>query len=157
MIEILQNLEPRFESKDTVLFLELDEIHEVIFVEQGKVDVGFELNRRRKFAIRFTDKVMIGSYNCTFNKKTLFVYRCFTDICGYIIRKAKWLEIIDGYPEISGKFKENIERDYLHQIKNKVLIEKEKEIAKLKISHGQILGVVGPASLTPYEQKQMEE
>ena len=46
MMKILSNLEPRFIPRDKIIFTELEEIHEVLFVSQGQVDVGFEINRK---------------------------------------------------------------------------------------------------------------
>lgn len=53
MIEVLRNLAPRFENKGSILINELEEVLEVLFMSQGTVDIGFEINRKPKFAIRF--------------------------------------------------------------------------------------------------------
>lgn len=87
MMAILLKLEPRFCKADTILFYELQEIQEVLFVQKGFIEVGFEINRQKKFVIRFANKVIIGAYNCSVNKKTLFVYKCKTDVQGYMLRK----------------------------------------------------------------------
>lgn len=67
MLQILTHLWPRFEHKGTVLFEELEEISEVIFLSKGLVDVGFEINKKKKYVMRYTDQVVIGAYNCCFN------------------------------------------------------------------------------------------
>ena len=44
MIELLNNLEPRFYNKDSILAKELDECFELLFVEQGKYKIGYAIN-----------------------------------------------------------------------------------------------------------------
>lgn len=87
---ILRNLEPYFIAEDNIIFRELQEIEEVIFVQKGVVEVGFEINRRQKFVIRFQNKVIIGGFNCSNNKPTLFLYKCKTNVSGFMLRKPVW-------------------------------------------------------------------
>ena len=51
MSNVLTKLEPRIEYKDTILFEELDEVNEVLFISKGIVDVGFKVNNFPKFVI----------------------------------------------------------------------------------------------------------
>jgi len=46
---ILNNLMPRYEKKGETILNELDEIGEVTFVYIGKVALGFEINKIKKF------------------------------------------------------------------------------------------------------------
>ena len=78
MIGLLQNFEPRIEEKGTILFRELEDIHEVIFQEKGVIDIGFEINRIPKFVLRMNKGTIIGAYNCFENKKTIFIYRSYS-------------------------------------------------------------------------------
>ena len=109
MMDVLKNLEPRFEPAGSILFEELDEINEIFYVSKGQVDIGYELNKAKKFVIRYTDKTVIGGYNCTFSKKAIFVYKCRTECEGYTIRKLPWLEILETYEEIAVFVKHNVE------------------------------------------------
>lgn len=56
MLKVLQNLEPRFEKAKHLIYEELDEISEVVFIREGTVDVGFRINTVAKYAIRFTNE-----------------------------------------------------------------------------------------------------
>ena len=94
MIEVLQNLEPRHEHRGTMIFEELDDIREIIFIAKGQIDIGFEVNKQKRFAIRYTDRTLIGAYNCTFNIRAIFCYRATSDCEGFSIRKARWAKII---------------------------------------------------------------
>ena len=67
MIQILSNLEPRHEKRGDILYEELEEIQEIFFVQTGTIDIGYEINRQKKYVLRYTDSVSIGSYNCCFN------------------------------------------------------------------------------------------
>lgn len=132
MIDLLSNLEPRREKKGSILFQELEEISEIFFVSQGTVDIGYELNRQRKFVLRYSDKkVAIGAYNCSFNTRSLFIYRCKTETSGYFIRKCAWMELLGKDPFIENYIKQNIEKDYNTNIEIKVLTVKEMHIAKM--------------------------
>ena len=93
--------------------------------------MGLEINRLQKFVLRFSNKCLIGGYNCTFNKKTLFVYKSKTDVSGYMLRKQVWLELMNEYGIISEYFRQNIEQTYLNNIKNKILIEKTKYLKSI--------------------------
>ena len=87
------------------MFKELEEIQEVIFVQQGTVHVGFEINRKEKFVVQFANKVVIGAYNCAVNKKTIFIYKAVSDVSGYMLRKEIWQDLMNDYGEISDYFK----------------------------------------------------
>jgi CRP-like cAMP-binding protein len=128
MLAILSHLEPRFEKKGTVLFEELQEISEVIFIGKGTIDIGYEINRQRRFVMRYTNKIVMGAYNCTFNKRAIFIYRCKTDCEGYFIRKENWVNLVTMDPEIERFIKKNVTIDYEHNIKFKVLKVKEVHI-----------------------------
>lgn len=108
MMELLTKLEPRFENAGSILFEELDEINEIFFVSKGQVDIGYELNKTKKFVIRYTDKTVVGGYNCTFSKKAIFVYKCRTECEGYTIRKKYWIDMLDEYEDIAVYVKHNV-------------------------------------------------
>jgi hypothetical protein len=78
IINVLRKLEPRIEMEKSVLYEELDEINEIIFVQSGVMDIGFEINRIKKFVFRYNSNFVIGAYNCTFNQRSLFIYKCKT-------------------------------------------------------------------------------
>jgi hypothetical protein len=75
MEALLNCLEPRREDKNVIIHEELDEVNEVIFFENGMMDVGFDLNRNKTYVIRIESNILVGGYNVTFNKRTKFVYK----------------------------------------------------------------------------------
>ena len=102
MIDMLQSLEPRREDKDAILLHELDEVAEVIFIMNGIYEIGFEINRHQHMVLRYKDSNVIGAYGVTFNKRSIFIYKTYTECKGFFIRKTKWLELMDNHREISG-------------------------------------------------------
>lgn len=126
---MLQSLEPRREEKDTILINELDEVAEVIFFINGTYEIGFEINRRQHMVLRYKDCNVIGAYGVTFNKRTLFVYKTYTECKGFFIRKTKWIELIDNHKEISDHLKDAVRKEYEIYIMSKVLAEKKQKIA----------------------------
>ena len=148
MLQILMNLEPRYEQCGATLFEELEEVNEVIFFARGQCDVGFEVNKLKKYVLRFFNKVVIGAYNCTFNIRSVFCYRCHSDCEGYSIRKSNWLNILNMYPEIAYVIKSNVASEYNKSIKFKVLKAKRDHLKKLsKRADFDRISVIIPNSL----------
>lgn len=131
MIALLRNLEPRFEPKWTILYQELEEISEIFFVSNGTMDIGYEINKQRKYVLRYTNRTLVGAYNCTYNKRTMFLYRCRSECKGYFIRKENWLEAISLNKEIGDYIKENVQNEYFDNILQKVMTAKKIHIDKL--------------------------
>jgi len=73
--------------------------------------------------IRLSKGGVVGAFNCTFNKKTIFIYKVQGMFKGYTIRKLNWLKIImnEEYCEIAEIIKKNVEEEYHLKIKSKVL------------------------------------
>lgn len=69
MIEILKVLEPRkFLAKETINN-ELDEVNEILFIEKGEYNIGYEVNKTEKFKLRMGQNTVIGAFNICFNKR----------------------------------------------------------------------------------------
>jgi hypothetical protein len=52
MIEILTNLQPRIELKDTIYLRKNEDVNEILFIQTGTVDVGFECKNKQRYCIR---------------------------------------------------------------------------------------------------------
>lgn len=101
MTEILRNLEPRAEPKDSILFYELDDFTEILFFNKGQCDIGFEINRKKHFVLRQRKSIIIADHGCTFNHKSNFIYKTYTTCEGFSIRKEHWLSIMKNYDELT--------------------------------------------------------
>jgi len=68
----------------------LDEFYEFIFFTKGIVDIGFELNKKKFFAIRQFYDINLGGMGCTYDHESEFIYRTSVPCSGYSIRKHWW-------------------------------------------------------------------
>ena len=129
MFQLFICLEPRFEKKNTIIYDELDEFCEIMFVYKGKVLIGYEINKQRRYCLQYSDKCVVGGFGCTFNQRSAFIYATETDIQGFSIRKEKWAELIEDFEDIGHALKQQILLDYLNKIRSKVIGNKKKAIA----------------------------
>ena len=75
---ILKALEPiRFEPKGIISNIDED-VEEVIFIEQGVYDIGFNLNHMKRFKLRYGAKTVVGAFNVCFDKHQMFIYQTLT-------------------------------------------------------------------------------
>mmetsp|Transcript_24293 Transcript_24293/g.37503 ORF Transcript_24293/g.37503 Transcript_24293/m.37503 type:complete len:165 (+) Transcript_24293:1639-2133(+) len=135
MMQVLSNLEPRQEKKDTILFSELAEFDEVIFFMKGSFDIGYSINMQAKFKLRFKMQNVIGAYGVTFYKRALFIYRTSSFCEGYFIRKANWLAIMNNTDneDLCVEIRDHLRADYEENIKVKMLKFKHEDILKLAV------------------------
>jgi hypothetical protein len=134
MTELMLNLEPRQEPAGTIIFPTNVETNEMFFLNSGAIDIGFELNNQAKYCIRLQKGTVVGAFNCTFNKKTMFIYKAPTLFRGYTIRKLNWLKILmnEDYHNLAAVIKKNVRDEYFIKIKNRVLLEQGKYVKRLQ-------------------------
>lgn len=106
-MQMLRKLEPRYEPAGTILVDELDEMTEIIFVYEGEINVGYEINKQKKYCFKFKDKCVIGSYGINFDQRACFIYQASSKMLGYSIRKANWYELMEENPEIQFYMRRN--------------------------------------------------
>ncbi len=63
MISILNSLETRIMNKEEIIYNEMDECNEILFVCQGRYKVGYEINKKRFFKRYFGEGTIIGGFN----------------------------------------------------------------------------------------------
>lgn len=131
MLQVLTNLEPRFEKKHTIVVDELDEFNEIIFFSRGQVAVGYEINKQKWYCLRYIDKSVIGAYGLTFNQRSDLVYTTLTPCHGFSIRKSNWQKILSDNSEMAIILKQNILIQYLTYVRSKVLVKKKRAIIKM--------------------------
>lgn len=74
MNTLLFALEPRFAKVGDVLVNENQEGLEVIFVQKGHYTIGFEINKVNRMVIKCGKGDIIGSYECSFSRRSLYKY-----------------------------------------------------------------------------------
>ena len=108
MMNMLLKLEPLSINKHEIIVDELDEITELIFVSKGTVVVGYEVNKQKKYCVRYDNYCVIGSYGITFDERSNQIYTALTPVSGYSIRKENWHELMNNHQDISSCIKRNI-------------------------------------------------
>lgn len=116
MIELLQHLEPHFEHKDAILYQELELIQEILFHQEGLIDVGYEVSRVPRYVIRMPTGSIIGAWNCLKNQKSLFQFKCSSEIKGFMLRKLIWKQLMDSYSEITGFLQQKLSNEFEFKI-----------------------------------------
>ena len=126
------------------MFQELEEIQEIYFHDKGILQVGYEISRQQRMVLRMKQGIIVGAYNCAFNKRTMFLYKAKTMIEGHMLRKDKWVEILEEYTEVASILKENVKKQFFLNIKFKINYEKRRYMNKLKqnSTQKQILGII---------------
>ena len=66
----------------------------------------------------------------TFGKRSLFIYKCLTELTGLFIRRTNWVKIIKDpeYDDLVGDFKKNIKYLYEKNVKNPMFAAKKRKI-----------------------------
>ena len=92
MLQLMSNLKPRRERPGEILIDELDSVLSVIFIQSGVIAIGYEINKINVGVWKNNENqsIMIGAYNCTFNKRAIFFYKAETEITGYYMTKLEW-------------------------------------------------------------------
>ena len=75
----------------------MDEVSKITFIEAGFYDIGFEVNRQKRFIIRL-EKRIIGQFELTYNRKCSYIIKAHTMCNGFFIRKIRWKCLSDSYP-----------------------------------------------------------
>lgn len=137
MTGLIIKLEPRYEEKHTIIADELEEINEINFINKGHIVVGYEINNEKRYCIKYSDCVVIGAYECQFNKRSSFIYTSLTVIEGFFVRKHRWEELMEDSHDIAMRIKRNLLQDYLLNIRLKVVVQKNKAISVMQTRHDQ--------------------
>jgi hypothetical protein len=57
-------------KKGEIIFGELESVDMIIFMMEGKIDVGYEINRIQKFKIRLNNSFTVGVFECSYNRRS---------------------------------------------------------------------------------------
>ena len=83
----MNQLEIRKFKRYEIIANEMEECLEVLFVEQGRYHIGYEINKKRFFKLQFGVSTNIGGFNVCYKKRFFFIYRAKTDISCLAIRR----------------------------------------------------------------------
>ena len=111
---------------------ELEEISEIIFVSKGSVVVGYDINKQKRYCLKFLEKFVVGAYELSFNQRSQVIYTSLTQIHGYSIRRSNWHIIMNEDPLIVNAFKNQIKERYFNDVHRKVLKRRRLAIQEMK-------------------------
>tara|TARA_B110000285_G_C15064828_1_gene584495 strand:+ start:981 stop:1208 length:228 start_codon:yes stop_codon:yes gene_type:complete len=75
----------------------MDEAFEVLFVECGTYDVGYEINKKVFYRRRFGPATAIGGFQICYRRRFAFVYKAKTNMTGLAVRKEKLMKITEDF------------------------------------------------------------
>ena len=67
MVKLLYSLEPRYYRARDCILDEFDECLELMFLIKGKVVIGYETNKEKRYCVKYKDTLIIGDFGITFN------------------------------------------------------------------------------------------
>ena len=105
MVCILKSLKPRICFDKETIYEEHKDLDEVLLFESGNFDLGYEIDRKIFYKLRFKNRTGIGAFYVTFGKRTMFFCRANGECKGYSIFKRQWLESMNLYPKVGKAFK----------------------------------------------------
>lgn len=133
MVMLMQNLEVRKINTGTLFINELDECPEILFVMEGKYDVGYQINNAKYYRRQFGHSTVIGGFQMAFNKKYIFVYKARTTMSCYSLRKKSYKKLADTFTTFEDSLKVRFFGNYLKQIYWPLIKVKNIDIEKFNV------------------------
>ena len=74
------NLEMRTYNKGEIITNEMEESFEIAFVEKGRYDVGYEVNKKPFYRLSFGESTVIGGFQIMYSKRHNFIHKARTSM-----------------------------------------------------------------------------
>ena len=116
MTHIMNSLEFRSYHQGKILINELDECLEIMFVEKGTYEIGYQINNKNRFIKKMGMFSNIGGYQLINSKRFEFIYRTKTVLLGQAIRKEHFLIILSDWPEFSNQIFKKLWQNYSQHV-----------------------------------------
>lgn len=129
---ILMSLLPIHINKGSRIFLEQQEVDEMIFVCKGSYGIGFEINRKEKLVIKQSTATVIGGFECVYERRSLYLYKSLSTVEGYFIRKKDWKQIEMRYEDFTKEIKNQFLSNMFVRFQPILNKSKKAEIAKFR-------------------------
>ena len=100
MKNLMHCLEVRRFREGEIIANEMEESLEVMFVNKGRYDIGYEINNKRFFRRQFGQSTIIGGFQIMYGKRHMFIYRACNEVDCMSIRKEKFLKLVQQYPSL---------------------------------------------------------
>lgn len=112
----------------TIIYEELDEANEVTFIHRGSIELGYEINKRKKFILR-RERVLLGCFELMNDIRFQFVIRAGRQCSGYFIRKKNWAKLEDIFPQGYEHIQQRCASDYLRFMKTPIEKKRNEDIS----------------------------
>ena len=131
MIKLLRSLEVRRFNANEMILNELEECHEIIFVQSGRYAVGYEINKLKMFRLQFGERTIIGGFNLCFNQRSFFIYKANTQVTGMAVRKKTFVPLIEEFPIFKNRVMLKFLDHYDWHIRRPLMRKRNKEIRNI--------------------------
>lgn len=128
MVMFMHKLEPRHYNADEVVYHDMEETEEILFVQQGEYAIGYTLNSKEYLALRMGAKTVIGDYAVMFQKRSEFLYKALSPMNCMAIRKSVFQTVRDKYKHVAQKLKINSFNRYRDIVRSQVLEHKQETV-----------------------------
>lgn len=98
MLALLQKLTPRLFHKHEIVAAELDEAAEFYFVMSGKWEVGYEINKVRRYRMQFGPRTVVGAFASMFQRRHNWNYRAATDLDVLSMQRKSFTSLDANFP-----------------------------------------------------------
>ena len=129
---MIEFLEPKPFEPYQCITNELDECLEIFFVLSGKFDVGYNINNRKFYRLRFVEGRMINAFNVHFDRRSEFMIRAFSFVNCFAYRKANWKQLMALYPDFERQIKITIFSLYEKQIRIPMMKKRKQHLEQIK-------------------------
>jgi hypothetical protein len=90
MVALMQRMEPRRFEKGEIIYHDMEDVEEIIFVLNGPYAVGYTVNSVEYLALKLGPKTVIGDQSVMFLKRSEFLYKALDNMDCQAIRKSKY-------------------------------------------------------------------
>jgi hypothetical protein len=80
MMSMMQVMEPRHFLKGEIIYHDMEEVDDLIFVVRGEYAIGYTMNSTEYLALRLSARTVIGDYPIMFHKRSEFLYKALYDM-----------------------------------------------------------------------------
>ena len=113
-----------------VIYREKETLDEILLFEHGNYDLGYEINKKVYYKLRFKKRTGIGAYYVSFNKPTMYNCRAHNICKGYSIKKGPWNQCLSMFIKIGKAMKRKILIDYQNDIYTFMKVQKNRDLAR---------------------------
>ena len=98
---------------------------------KGFVDMGYEIERKQIFKLRFRNFNVIGAIYATFDRKATFICKAASLCEGFMIRRGPWLRILKKFPDIAKPLRYKMIKDFQRVVRRPMILQKSRDISLL--------------------------